>query len=68
MAGSDRLAGLAFLQVGGISCAKPMDRGKGIELTWSVGQSLQEGVVATKVEGSLGAEATVEMREALGFG
>lgn len=36
---------------------KPMERGEAIELSWSLGQSLQEGVEARKIHISLGAGA-----------
>lgn len=47
-------------------CPKPMEKGKVTELNRSLGQSLQEGVVATVVGRSLGAGATVEVRRLWG--
>lgn len=41
---------------------KSMERGEAIEPSWSLGESLQEGVAARKIHISLGAGPTVEVR------
>lgn len=45
--------------------AEPMERGRTIELSSSLGQSFQEGMEAIEVDWSFGAGEDMEMRENL---
>lgn len=58
---------LALILVGHdfMLCAEPMERGRTIELSSSLGQRFQEGIEATEVDWSLGAGEDMEVREDL---